>query len=220
MVGTARAHGRPKNKARLLTPDELKLIHNYLGNQNTLISTRDDALLQIGFFGALRRSELVTFEVQHLIWNKSGVNILLPSSKTDQTHEGQHCAIPYGNQTLCPIRALNNWLDASGISQGAVFRRITLGDHIGHLALTPRTVNTILKKWAREISLNNVEALSAHSLRRGLATSAAASDATLPTIMRAGRWKQTNTVLEYLEERERFSDNAASRVLKNMEEET
>lgn len=217
MTGILRTHGKPKDKARPLMPDELKVIHDYLENENSLTAYRDDALLQIGFFGALRRSELVAIRIEHLAWNKPGVEILLPTSKTDQTHEGQYCAIPYGNQSLCPVRALKNWLAISGIRQGAIFRRITLGDHIGESALTPLSVNHILKKWAQMADLNNITTLSAHSLRRGLATSAAQTGASLTTIMRAGRWKQINTVIEYIEAQERFSDNAANLILNKIE---
>lgn len=217
MTGILRTHGRPKAKARALMPDELKLIHDYLVKENSLTAIRDDALLQVGFFGALRRSELVGIQVEHLTWHKSGVDILLPFSKTDQTREGQYCAIPYGNIALCPLRALKHWLNISGIQQGAIFRRISLGEHIGRDPLTPLSVNHVLKKWARSVNLNTVESLSAHSLRRGLATSAAQSGAPLATIMRAGRWKQTNTVMEYIESSERFTDNAAQRILNHIE---
>jgi hypothetical protein len=31
--------------------------------------------------------------------------------------------------------------------------------------------------------------------------------------MRSGRWKQTNTVMEYIEESDRFAENAAANVL-------
>jgi len=34
--------------------------------------------------------------------------------------------------------------------------------------------------------------------------------------MRAGRWKQVNTVMEYIEAGERFSDNAAANVLQKL----
>jgi site-specific recombinase XerD len=216
MAGIVRTHGKPKQKARALLPDELAQIHQYLQNENTLAAFRDDALLQIGFFGALRRSELVAIHYEHIKWEKAGIEIMLPQSKTDQTHEGQYCAIPYGNNTLCPIVALKTWLETANIHTGAIFRRITLGEHIGDVALTPLSVNHILKNRARAANIHNSELLSAHSLRRGLATSAAKSGAPLQAIMRAGRWKQTNTVMEYIEASERFTDNAASNVLQNM----
>lgn len=213
MTGILRVHGKPKDKARAITPDELARIHKYLINQDSLVAARDDAILQIGFFGALRRSELVAIHYEHIAWDKSGIEILLPTSKTDPTHEGQYCAIPYGNNTLCPILALKNWLERSQIKSGAIFRRITRGDQLGQDALTPLSVNHLLKKNADNAGLPDTETLSSHSLRRGLATSAARAGAPLQAIMRAGRWKQTNTVMEYIETSARFTENAAASVL-------
>jgi len=217
LVGITRTHGKPKEKARALRPDELLSIAKHLEQDSKTAAIRDNALLQIGFFGALRRSELVSIQIEHISWNKQGIEILLPSSKTDQTHEGQYCAIPYGNEHLCPIRALTTWLELSQIQTGAVFRRVHLGEHIGVTLLTPLSVNHILKRRALEVGLKNTENLSSHSMRRGLATSAAQSGAPLHAIMRAGRWKQTNTVMEYIEEANRFTDNAASRIMQQME---
>jgi len=214
IIGIARMFGKPKNKARPLTPDELFQIHLYLISNGSLASLRDDALLQIGFFGALRRSELVAIHVEHIQWNKAGIEILLPSSKTDQTHEGQYCAIPFGIEKLCPINALKLWLDVSRTTAGPIFRRVLSENKIGSKTLTPLIVNHILKKRAADAGISEPHFLSAHSLRRGLATSAAQAGAPLQAIMRAGRWKQTNTVMEYIEATERFKDNAAANVLK------
>lgn len=216
MAGILRIHGKPKAKARPITPEELIKIHCYLIADGTLTSLRDDALLQIAFFGALRRSELVTIQIEHIHWDKAGIEILLPISKTDQTHEGQYCAIPYGHDTLCPVNALKIWLEKSNITTGPIFRRITLGNHVGLKALTPLTVNHIIKKHAENAGIHDANTFSAHSLRRGLATSAAQSGAPLQAIMRAGRWKQTNTIMEYIETSERFTNNAAANVLKTL----
>lgn len=217
MIGIARTHGKPKDKARAITPDELAQITEYLLNEETLTAKRDNALIQIGFFGALRRSELIAIHYEHIRWDKAGIEILLPTSKTDQTHEGQYCAIPYGNETLCPIQALKTWIKVSGINTGALFRRIKLGNHLGDNALTPLSVNHILKYRAKNAGID-VKQLSSHSLRRGLATSAARAGAPLQAIMRAGRWKQTNTVMEYIAASQRFTENAAGSVLKEMKE--
>ena len=210
MTGILRVHGKPKVKARALSPEELKIIHDHLTEENSLTAIRDDALLQIGFFGAFRRSELVALQVENLTWSKAGVEILLTTSKTDQMHEGQYCAIPYGDTSLCPLLSLKEWLARSGIQQGAIFRRITQRGHLGQNALSPLSVNHILKTRAQEVGIANSAALSGHSLRRGLATSAARLGATLQSIMRAGRWKQVNTVMEYIEASERITDSAAN----------
>ena len=160
-------------------------------------------------------STLVAICFEHLSWKEDGIEILLPSSKTDQVHEGQYCAIPRGSHEICPVRALESWLAIASIKSGPIFRRVTHSEQIGDKPLTPLSVNHILKRRARAAGLVDIEALSGHSLRRGFATSAARVGAPLHTIMRAGRWKQTNTVVEYIEAADRFSDNAANHLLGN-----
>jgi len=220
MQGILRTHGKPKDKARAITLEELTLIVNNLDNEGALRAIRDAALFQIGFFGALRRSEIVTIQFEHLSWNKSGLEIIIPQSKTDQLNEGQHCAIPYGNDQLCPIRSLKTWLEYSEIDSGPIFRRIFQNKNIGSDAITAHSVNAILKARAKEAGLGDIKNISCHSLRRGLATSAALAGAPLHAIMRAGRWKQTNTVIEYMEEADRFRENAADKVLQSIQKES
>lgn len=213
LAGISRKHGKPESKARALLPEELTALHHYLSGLDTFAAARDDALLQIGFFGALRRSELVMIQVENITWDKAGIEIQLPVSKTDQEHAGQYCVIPYGNDAICPLAALTHWLEMSKIEKGYIFPRIHAGQKLGTTPLTPLSVNHILKKQAHAAGLHDIESLSSHSLRRGLATSAARAGSSLQAIMRSGRWKQTNTVMKYIEASERFQDNAAGDVL-------
>jgi len=215
MIGIRRLHGKPKLKAPALSLEALQQINHTLDGIDGLTALRDKALLQIGFFGALRRSELVAICFEHISFSPDGIEILLPVSKTDQLHAGQICAIPYGNKTLCPIKALKEWLNATGISQGPVFRRL-MRSTLGELALTPLSVHHILQKCAKLANVAQADKLSPHSLRRGLATCAARAKTPIQAIMRAGRWKQVNTVMEYIEASERFSDNAAGCVLQTI----
>ncbi len=216
MTGITKVHGKPKEKAYPLLPEDLLRIVLHLQAENSLISTRDNALLQMGFFGAFRRSELVAIHYEHIKWEKEGIEILLPQSKTDPTHEGQYCAIPYGQEALCPVSALINWLKKSNIKNGAIFRRIFPNGALAEENLTPLSVNHILKKRAMQCKISYSDQLSSHSLRRGLASSACRLGAGLPAIMRQGRWKQVNTVMEYIEASERFSENAAASVLQKL----
>lgn len=194
-------------------PEDLLRIVQYLQAENSLSSIRDNALLQIGFFGAFRRSELVAIQYENIKWEKEGIEIILPQSKTDQTHEGQFCAIPFGKDLLCPVTALAKWLEEADIHSGPIFRRIFLNGELEKESLTPLSVNHILKKRAKQCKISYADQLSSHSLRRGLASSASRSGAGLPAIMRQGRWKQVNTVIEYIEASERFKENAAGSVL-------
>ena len=170
-------------------------------------------MLQLGFLGAFRRSELVTIRIENISWKLDGIEILLPKSKTDQLNIGQYCAIPNGNQQLCAVRALKVWVEQANIQDGFVFRRIHRGNKISMTTITADAVSDILKKHAIVAGIENAMDFSSHSLRRGLATTASRDGASLPAIMRQGRWKQVNTVLEYIEAAQRFEENAAGQVL-------
>ncbi|MBS0358464.1 MAG: tyrosine-type recombinase/integrase [Proteobacteria bacterium] len=219
LAGILRTHGKPKEKAPPILPEELMKIVSYLSQEKTLRASRDNALLQLAFFGAFRGSEIVAISYEHITWQDKGIEILIPHSKTDQTHEGQYCAIPYGNHDLCPIRALTQWLERSQITKGPIFYRLHRDNRLGEKPLTSLSVSNILRKRAHDAMLPQSEKFSSHSLRRGLATSASRDGASLPAIMRQGRWKNVNTVMEYIEAALRFDENAASSVLKKIHSE-
>jgi len=216
LTGIMRVHGKPKEKAAPLLTEHLLRIVEYLSTQSSLTAYRDNALLQLGFLGAFRRSELVSLQFEHLDWQAEGIEIHIKKSKTDQLNEGQYCVIPHGNTQLCAVRALKTWLEKSAISSGAIFRRIYRGNHISESGMTPESVNTILKNYAKIIGVENASQFSSHSMRRGLATTASRDGVSLPAIMRQGRWKQVSTVMEYIEAAQRFGENAAGQVLQKM----
>lgn len=97
LTGILHVHGQPKNKAPALTLDQLTQMVVLMSQQDTLAMWRNNALLQVGFFGAFRRSELVNIQREHITFLPEGMDILIPRSKTDPTGEGQSCAIPYGD---------------------------------------------------------------------------------------------------------------------------
>lgn len=216
LIGIARVHGKPKSKAPPLLPEHLTTIVKYLSLQSTLAACRDNALLQVGFLGAFRRSELAVLKVEDINWQLAGIEISIPKSKTDQLNTGQFCVIPNGNEQLCAVRALKAWLAAANINAGFIFRRIHRGNKISNLSITPDSVNVLLKKRALAAGIDNAMNLSSHSLRRGLATTASRDGVSLPAIMRQGRWKQVGTVMEYIEAAQRFEENAAGQVLQKM----
>lgn len=86
--GIERVHGRPRQKAKALLLEDLDLIVTHLATLDGLAALRDSALIQVGYFGAFRRSELVMLEVHYLQWEREGLRITLPRSKTDQEGQG------------------------------------------------------------------------------------------------------------------------------------
>jgi integrase len=214
LTGIARTHGRPKKKAKALPIEDLELIVAQLASAGTLKTARDNALLQIGFFGGLRRSELVAIAVEHVDWTSEGIEIMLPRSKTDQLGEGIVKAIPYSDGPCCPATALRAWLDLANIAAGPVFRSISKWGVVASTALGVGSVNTILEGCAMLAKLDYVPDLSSHSLRRGMATSAHRAGADFRDIKKQGGWRHDGTVQGYIEEASRFEENAAGSLLR------
>ena len=210
LVGIRRQHGKPKKKAAPLQPDHvIAMLHVIRQQSNTLKALRDEAILLIGFFGAFRPSELAALDTTWLAFEEEGVVITLPRSKTDQTGEGKMTAIPYAPHAPCPARSLQTWIDEAGITDGAVFRSITRWGSLAEKALTPASINTLLKNWASAAGLKQAEGVSGHSLRRGFTTSAILAGADFKAVKKQGNWTVDETVWAYFDEALRFTDNAS-----------
>ncbi len=208
--GISKLHGKPKRQACALRLKELDQISDFLKQNESIINIRNRALLLVGFFGAFRRSELVSLKWEQVAFVSDGMVITLPRSKTDQTGDGQTCVIPFGNETRCPVRALIDWRQASKCWEGFVFRRISKTGTISQQGLTGVYVNLLIQQWVKVIGLPNADQYSAHSLRRGFATEAARLGASMPAIQRHGRWRSTRTVVEYIEAGRQFADSAVN----------
>lgn len=215
LTGISRIHGKPVTKAIALTVDQLKIVSSFLKTRGNLSDIRNRALLLIGFFGAFRRSELVAIKWEDIQFLEEGITIMIARSKTDQSGEGQTCAIPYGRGELCAVIALQQWQAVSQQQTGPVFRAINKHQQIQNGALTPLSVNHILKKLAVETQLPNADNFSGHSLRRGFATAASKKGVPMVAIMRQGRWRHEGTVYGYIEEGQRFTDNAVNTLLQS-----
>lgn len=216
--GIERVHGRPRQKAKALLLEDLDRIVAHLSAVAGLAALRDSALLQVGYFGAFRRSELVALDVRYLHWEREGLRITLPRSKTDQEGQGLGKAIPYGDSICCPAKALRSWLDAAQIEQGPLFRRISRWGVVGDTALNVGGVNAILAARAKEADLPHAPDMSSHSLRRGLATSAHRAGAGFLEIKRQGGWRHDGTVQGYIEEAGAFEENAAGSLLRRKQD--
>lgn len=216
LSGILHIHGKPLEKAPPFSVEQLMVLAHYLQSRSELSDCRNNALIQIGFFGAFRRSELVAMHWEHVTFVPQGIEILIPRSKTDQQGEGSVCAIPYGNSVLCPITALRHWREKSGVLSGPVFCQILKGNKTTTHALSPNRINSIIKTLAIACQLPQAKNYSGHSLRRGFATTASQKGASLGAIMRQGRWRHEGTVHGYIEEGQRFDANAAGSILDNI----
>ena len=176
-----------------------------------LIDHRDRAVLLLGFAGGFRPSEPAGLAVEDLEGHPEGLLVYVRHSKTDQEQAGRRIEIVYGeDQATCPIVAVRRWQVEAGIAAGPLLRAVNRHGQAGP-ALSDRAVALIVKKHMRALGYP-VEDFAGHSLRRGLATTAARNGATERTIMRTTGHTSITTVRGYIEDAELFT-NPASKYL-------
>jgi integrase len=172
---------------------------------------RDRALLLIGFAAALRRSELISLDVQDLQFVKEGIIVLLRKSKTDQDGEGRKIAVPYGRTSACPVKAIQHWLEHANIISGAIFRSVSKGGFIAG-RLTAQSVATIVKGCATIAGLA-ASNFSGHSLRSGLVTSAVQAGVATHKIQQQTGHRSVEMLNRYIRDANMFENNAAGLLL-------
>jgi site-specific recombinase XerD len=209
-AGIRRAIGTAQmGKSPVLTV-ELRAMAATLGGD--LLGIRDRALLLLGFAGAFRRSELVSLNVDDVVETSDGLVVTLRRSKTDQEGAGREVGIPYGSTlATCPVRALQAWREAAGITEGALFRAVGRGAVAGERRLSDKSVALTVKRTARAAGLDPAN-YAGHSLRSGLATSAAAAGASERAIMAQTGHKSLPMVRRYIRNGSLFRENAAAAV--------
>ncbi|QZP09870.1 site-specific integrase [Caenibius sp. WL] len=210
MSGIRRTKGMAQREAQPLQRDSLFSVLECMGE--CPIDIRDRALLLIGFAGAFRRSELVGFDCGDVEHVGRGIVLHLRRSKTDQTAQGRKIAIPHGRTRWCPVRHLSDWLAHAGIEEGALFRSIDRHGHIAPDRLSGDAVSTIIKKRVEAAGFDPAT-FSGHSLRAGLATSAAMAGASSWKIRQQTGHKSDAMLARYIRDGDMFVDNAASAVL-------
>lgn len=208
MQGISRAIGAAPKKAAPLEVDDLRAC--LILCPNTKAGARDRALLSLGFFAALRRSELVALTVRDVEFCPEGVVLKIRKSKTDQTRKGQDVPVPFlKHARVCPVRLLRAWMASSGIESGPIFRRVDKAGNVGARALITQAVADIVKKLAAIAGLDPGR-FSGHSLRAGFVTSAAAAGKSLHNIMRQTRHRSEHVAMGYIRYGTLWEQNAAA----------
>lgn len=172
---------------------------------------RDRALLLVGFAAALRRSELIGIDVEHLEFCKKGLSIRIPRSKTDQESAGHHVEIPRRpTSDYCPVAALERWLEAAEITEGAVFRAIDRHGNLSEKRLSDKAVALIVKKRGSAAGYDSAE-LAGHSLRRGFVLDALECGATETEVTNTTR-QAPATLRHYASEKKNWRVNANHKI--------
>ena len=179
---------------------------------DSLKDLRDRALLLIGFAAALRRSELVVLDVTDVAHVRRGIVLHLRHSKTDQDGQGYNIAIPFGRSRWCPVACLDAWLSASGIVENAIFRPVNRHGRVHPTRLSGEAVSILVRQRIAAAGLDPT-GYSGHSLRAGLATSAAQAGVPAWRIKAQTRHASEAMLAHYIRQAELFTDNAAGALL-------
>jgi len=98
----------------------------------------------------------------------------------------------------CPVLALQQWLTASGISDGAVFRDVNRHGQLASARLSKRAIADIVKRTPEATGLDP-HRYSGHSLRSGHCTSAARADVPERIIARQTGHRSERMVRRYIQ---------------------
>jgi site-specific recombinase XerD len=176
----------------------------------TRVGLRDRAVLLLGFAGAFRRAELVSLDVADLEFSSAGLIVTLRRSKTDQEGKSRRLGIPFGSsESTCPVRAIQAWLETARITDGPIFRPLDRFYRVQPQRLSDKAVALIVKRRAKAVGLDP-KRYAGHSLRAGLATSAAAAGASERVIMSQTGHRSVDMVRKYIREGSLFRENAAA----------
>jgi integrase len=205
-----RQHGTAPRRAAALGTHEMRQLIATCGTDPT--GTRDCAMLLIGFAGALRRSEIVGIDFEHLTFQPDSLRLLIPRSKSDQKGAGAEVVIPNGrDRQTCPVQALRRWLTVSATQYGPVFRGIDRWGAISQERFHPDGVRRIVQRAAERagITVAAHEGLSPHGLRAGCVTEAYRKGARPEDIMAHTRHRSYSTLRIYIRRSNKLSDNPA-----------
>ena len=161
---------------------------------STLEGYRDAALISVGYDTLTRSNELVAMTVEDFDLSDGSPSVLIRRAKSDQAGDGRIAWL--SDDTVHRVR---DWLDASGIISGPIFRAVNYGVP-SRLPLANSSVRRAVKKAARRAGLEESAArLSAHSMRVGGAQDMLVSGFDALAIMQAGGWTTPDMVLRYVE---------------------
>ncbi|MCA1370931.1 site-specific integrase [Bradyrhizobium sp. BRP14] len=214
-----KASSRPRQRKskKAVTVDVLvQLLQACAGDR--LVDLRDRALLLAAFAsGGRRRSEVAALHVEDLTDEEPVradpsdkdapplpcLSIRLGRTKTTTADDDEHVLL-IGR----PVTVLKRWLSDAQIKNGPVFRRIDQWGNIDRRALTPQSVNLILKARCKQAGLDPT-LFSAHGLRSGYLTEAANRGIPLPEAMQQSLHKSVTQAASYYNNAERKSGRAA-----------
>jgi integrase len=213
-----RASPRPRTRKskRAVTRDVLERLLATCATDR-LADTRDLAILLLAFAsGGRRRSEVARLRVEQIsdepavpLDPQDPKSVRLPCVSIQLGRTKTANASDEGRVLLIgpPVEALREWLERADVNKGPVFRAIDRWEAVDEKALTPQSINLIVKRRCAMAGLDHRE-FSAHGLRAGYLTEAARQGIALPEAMQQSRHRSVQQAASYYNEAERAQGRA------------
>ena len=176
----------------------------------SLEGIRDRALLCFGFAsGGRRRSEIAAADMRDL--RRTGPQAFIYRLEHSKTQQAGPTVSSTPDKPILDraADALVDWLEASGIQEGAMFRRLWK-NRVGP-ALSPASVGQIVQRRAKLAGLEGN--FGGHSLRSGFVTEAGKQGVPLPAVMAMTEHRSVASVVGYFQAG-KVEENPAARLLK------
>jgi integrase len=194
--GIRREHGVAVRQVAPLTAAEVRAVCAVL--PDSMVGARDRVVLALGMAAALRRSELAALRVEDVELRPDGLVVRVVRSKTDQVGAGVSVGVARGRfRHSCPVRAVQVWLELARLERGPLLRQVSRGGRVLERGISGDRIARLVKRSVAAAGLDP-KRYSGHSLRAGLATTAARAGKSDRAIMMQGRWQGRRMVDRYV----------------------
>jgi integrase len=215
--GIQALHPAQEKRAKPLQLNQLEQVTHWLDNaimkardenirSAELRHRRDKALLLLGFWRGFRGDELTRLRIEHVqTVAGEGMTCYFPQTKGDRTYQGTTFKAPALSR-LCPVEAYLEWICASQLKDGPVFRGIDRWGHVGDEALCIDSLIPVLRKMLKDSGIPSAELYSGHSLRRGFASWATSNGWDMKTLMEYVGWRNVQSAMRYVDAADPFAN--------------
>ena len=176
-----------QSQAEPITAEVLKELNDTF-NPNSLLDIRNKLLVNLAFDTLFRASNLTGVQLHHI--HRASNSVFAPYSKTDQEGHGI-----YGYISPRTLALLDKWLNATGITEGMVFRNLSPKHTLQNSSMGYQAMYKTFKTFGAR--LNSGQEFSCHSTRVGATVSMTEKNRPLIQIIQAGNWKSERMAVRY-----------------------
>lgn len=201
---------RKPRAARPMTLDTLASVVPPVDERLTNQARRDAAIVLIGYFGAMRRSEIAALTIGDVkLESGAGLHVHISKAKSDQLADGREISLSARPETpdTCPVLAFEAWMEVRSTARDynvnprwrnslPLFCKVGATDAVAAGGISEKTVERTLKRMLASAGLEN-SGITPHSLRAGLLTEAS-SVASLAEMMQHARHSNPRSTMVYV----------------------